>query len=242
MELKPLTPRIAYLPAQAETDRPVLGYIKGERLALMVDAGNSAAHVAQFNRAVQAAGLPLPDFAALTHWHWDHTFGMHALACRSIAGALTNAQLREVARWQWTDQAMQQRLLSGEDIEFCDTCIRLEYPDRGQIRVVTADLEFSGELVLDLGGIHAVLRSIPNPHAPDGVLVHVPEEGVLFIGDADCPDFYANQGRYDPQKLRELIALLESLDFATYVPGHDEPVSRADALSGLQAELAALEE
>lgn len=32
-----------------------------------------------------------------------------------------------MSKWQWTDEAMKQRLLTGEDIEFADTNIRKEY-------------------------------------------------------------------------------------------------------------------
>ena len=41
MMLKKISECIYYLPPDSETDRPVLGYIRGDRYSLMVDAGNS---------------------------------------------------------------------------------------------------------------------------------------------------------------------------------------------------------
>ncbi|WP_306299211.1 MBL fold metallo-hydrolase [Brevibacillus brevis] len=42
----------------------------------LIDAGNSPAHAALFRKSLQRLGARLPDLLILTHWHWDHTFGM----------------------------------------------------------------------------------------------------------------------------------------------------------------------
>ena len=118
MMLKKISECIYYLPPDSETDRPVLGYIRGDRYSLMVDAGNSSNHVDIFNRELTKLGLPLPDYVAITHWHWDHTFGMSAVNGKTIANRLTNDQLNIVKNWTWSDDAMAKRLQTGEDIEF----------------------------------------------------------------------------------------------------------------------------
>ena len=74
MELKRLTEHIWYMPFEEERDRPNLGYIRGERFSLAVDAGHSAAHVREFYALLNKENLPLPAITVLTHWHWDHTF------------------------------------------------------------------------------------------------------------------------------------------------------------------------
>lgn len=61
MELKTLSSRIFYYPHQAETDRPMLAYIKGKKIALAIDAGNSDNHVAEFYNALETNKLLLPD-------------------------------------------------------------------------------------------------------------------------------------------------------------------------------------
>ena len=99
--MKQLTHRVWYLPHAPETDRPALGYIQGDRQALMVDAGNSPAHVRQFLRALETKGLPAPDLAALTHRHWDHTFGLAALPVPAIAGAAPARYLERFSTIQW---------------------------------------------------------------------------------------------------------------------------------------------
>ena len=41
MELKKLTEHIWYMPYEEERDRPNLGYIKGDKWSLAIDAGHS---------------------------------------------------------------------------------------------------------------------------------------------------------------------------------------------------------
>ena len=90
MGLKKISNRIFYYPHQPETDRPMLAYIKGEKVALAIDAGNSASHVDEFYKALEIEGLKKPDFTVITHWHWDHTFGMHKVNGLCIANEKTN--------------------------------------------------------------------------------------------------------------------------------------------------------
>jgi glyoxylase-like metal-dependent hydrolase (beta-lactamase superfamily II) len=237
MGLSKLTDRIYYLPSEQRTDRPVLGYINGDRYSLAVDAGNSAAHVEKFYKSLREMGLRLPDFTVITHWHWDHSFGMHAVSGRTVAGHLTNWRLGEIRKWEWTDEAMKRRLQSGEDLEICDRCIRLEYPDRGKIRVVKSGIEFTGFVNIDLGGVHCEIREIDDPHSGDAVLVHIPEEKVLFLGDADCGDFHHLAGRYDKLKLKTMITMLEKIDSGTFMAGHDMPQSKLTVIGYLKEEL-----
>ncbi len=237
-KLKQLTERIYYLPCSSETDRPNLGYIRGDRYSLMIDAGNSAKHAALFLDSVNELGLPIPTYVAITHWHWDHTFGMHAVPGIILASKLTNDQLARVMTWKWTEEAMQARLLSGEDIEFCDTHIRLEYPERNDILVKAADIVFEKQLTLYLGGITAQLFALGGPHSDDSVVIYIPEEKVLFLGDSDGGDFYYNEGRYDKVKLTCFIQFLRDLDFVICIDGHDVPASKEELLGYMEEELA----
>lgn len=232
-----LTDRIFYLPFSEETDRPNLGYIQGDRFSLMVDAGNSAKHAGLFLSCLAEQGLPAPEYNAITHWHWDHTFGMHALSAKSIAGRLTNRQLGTMAQWKWDDLSMSRRLASGEEIEFCDTHIRIEYPNRDEITVKTADLVFDRSLSLDLGGITCELFHIGGPHSEDSVAVYIPEEKIIFLGDSACGDFYHNQGHYDYRQLSDYIKLLHKIDFTICVEGHDMDMSKELFMKSMEEEL-----
>ena len=66
MELIKISDRVYYLPAEERTDRPVLGYIRGDKYSLAVDAGNSSVHVEKFYRQLIELDLRLPDFTVIT--------------------------------------------------------------------------------------------------------------------------------------------------------------------------------
>lgn len=67
MELKKISNRIFYYPHQPETDHPMLAYLKGGKIALVIDAGNSADHVDEFYKSLAIKGLKKPDFTVITH-------------------------------------------------------------------------------------------------------------------------------------------------------------------------------
>lgn len=116
MELKKLTDRIYYLPHEPEADRPMLVYVKGDRLSLAIDAGYSSLHVKDFYEAIEAADFRKPDFTAITHWHYDHTFGMHAIKGVSIAHKKTNEFLR--SQQEKAEDPSYIEILKNEDEHF----------------------------------------------------------------------------------------------------------------------------
>lgn len=237
MELVKLSERIFYLPSEEENDRPKLGYIKGDKYAVAVDAGNSAEHVEKFYNALLEQGMKLPDFTVITHWHWDHTFGMHAVSGKTIASSRTNEKLKEVMKWNWSEEAMRERLDTGIEIEMCDRCIRVEYPDRSKIKIIPSELELEGRLRLQLGGISCELITADSPHSRDSVFVYVPEEKTIFVGDADGEDYYDNNGKYEKHRLEAYKKLLKNINFETYVMGHGEPEKKEAIMEYLSCEL-----
>ncbi|MGL4393648.1 MAG: MBL fold metallo-hydrolase [Brevinema sp.] len=237
MILQQLSDRIYYLPHNPDLDRPTLGYIKGDDYSIMIDCGNSKAHLELFMQGLDERALPHPKLAVITHWHWDHTFGMHAFSGKTLANSLTQLRLQQMSTWIWTDEAMRSRLRSGEEIAFCDEFIRLEYKDLSTIKVVPADQVFEQELVLDLGGVHCQIKQVNWPHSYDSNIIYIPEEKVYFVGDADSEDFYHNHGKYQKDSLEEIIHFWESKEFLWHIHGHLSPQNKDQVLSWLNEEL-----
>ena len=246
-----ITDHIQMRKCQHYTDRPNIGHIRGERGVLLFDAGNSGANVEQLKRELVEAGLDMPNFVALSHWHWDHSYGAAFWGCPILAGRETDQWLRKMAAWTWDDEAMAHRVETGEDIAFCCDMIRREYPDRSQIKVVPADIVFDGRLTIDLGGVTAELIHCKGPHSSDSVLCYVPEDRFVFLGDSNCKDLYGLSWScdievegsfaaatealaYDPEKVRDYLALLETLDFTHCASGHSEVKTREHQFASLR--------
>ena len=225
MELKKISSRVFYYPHQSETDRPMLAYIKGEKVALAIDAGNSASHVDEFYKALEIEGLKKPDFTVITHWHWDHTFGMHHINGLSIAHHKTNEFLnQEIAKL--SDSAYINFLKTD------DECLGREYAENKRIIVVLSDIQFEKKLTLNLGGMTAKIFHMVSPHSEDTVLIYIPEEKILFLGDSTSEDFF-NDGYMDKEKLKALINLIESMDCNYCILSHADPLTKSDLLDYL---------
>ncbi|WP_020006294.1 MBL fold metallo-hydrolase [Salinicoccus albus] len=225
MSLRKISEHVHILPHDTERDRPNLGYIAGEDYSVLIDTGNSPAHLIEMLDEIEQNGLPTPKLALITHWHWDHTFAMHAFNGLTVAHRQTNEILKEISEWEWTYEAMDERLASGEECEFCDTHIRKEYDDTRTIQVEMADIEFEDGLRLNLGEVHLNVIRLTNPHSDDGVVAHVEEDKVLFAGDADTGDYYKLDGGYDKRQFHDYIGKISLIDFDTYIHGHLEPMS-----------------
>lgn len=77
--LKKLTDHVYYQSHYQPTDRPVLGLISVEKYSLVMDAGNSPAHASEFLESVEKMAVSPLKFLAITHWHWDHVFGIYTM-------------------------------------------------------------------------------------------------------------------------------------------------------------------
>ncbi|MGG5343954.1 MBL fold metallo-hydrolase [Enterococcus sp. AZ192] len=226
MELKKLTDKIFYYPHESATDRPMLAYVNGESMKLAIDAGNSAQHVDEFYCSLENYGFEKPNITVMTHWHWDHSFGMHHINGFSIACRRTNEFLENEKK----------KLSDNQYIEFLktdDECFAKEYSNNQKVRVVLSDIEFDTELTLKLGNLTAKIIHVDSPHSDDTVLIHIPEERVLFLGDATSEDFF-NNGYMDFDKLKQLIRVIESIDCEYCILGHTEPLLKSELLDYLR--------
>ena len=230
--LQQLTERVWYLPHDEPSDRPVLTYIEGDQLSVAVDAGNSPAHVREFYTAVTDKGLPLPEITILTHWHWDHSFGLCAANGFTLSSKKTAAKLTEVAQWEWTPEAMEERLRTGEDIPCCHEQICLEYRRPEWIEVALPDMTLEGEGTMDIGGVTIRCETCDSPHSRDALLVSTGD--VLIIGDAGYEDFYELDRQYDKGRLIAFIEKLKGRSETWLVAGHEKPLPLKDFVAYLE--------
>ncbi len=233
MDFKKFSDRIYYLESEEVTDSPVLGYVRGDVFSLMIDAGTGKAHVEMFLKALEDEELPEPVFSAVTHHHWDHSFGMASLEAITIGCKDCAKKLKALEDIKWSEESLAKAINSGLIPAFCEEHIRMAYPDLSEIEVFAPDIIFEGEMVVDLGGCTAVIKQIPTPHGSDCIGIYVPEEKVIFMGDGLSPAIVGKDWMDDPEEVVKLQKLLRNLDFEICIPGHGEPVTKYDVLADL---------
>ncbi len=214
MKLNRLTERIWVYPYEEARDRPNLICIRGDRRTLAVDAGHSADHTREFYRALEEAGLPLPDLTVLTHWHWDHTFGMHAVHGLTLDNERTNRHLTGF-RAKLVREGPSFFLAMHETI-------RREYTDGRPVVVEPADLVFRGEMLLDAGNCPVRVFQAESPHTDDSTLIEVTGEKVLILGDADGGPF--PDGKADPVLAGKLADTIRRVNPELCLTGHWKPL------------------
>ncbi|CUB20949.1 MULTISPECIES: MBL fold metallo-hydrolase [Bacillus] len=213
-----------YITPVSLTDRPILGMVAGTNKTLMIDAGNSEDHANYFIQRTLKHENTKPDLVVLTHWHWDHIFGLPALPdSLSIASAKTRKEMEKLVPFSWSDEAIDERVREGTEIEFCAKAIKEEYQGHRDIQVALPDVTFDRRIDIDLGGVTCIVQHVGGDHAADSVIVYVKEEKILFLGDCIYPKMYAERVHYTVKEILRLLDELEAFDADTYIPSHQRP-------------------
>ena len=242
---------VYYRLPQHFSDRPTIGFIKGNKYSILFEAGSSPKHVLEIKEELKEAQLGMPSYVALSHWHWDHSFGLCAWDVISIAGRNTNKHLRRLQNEEWNEQAILDRVKQKKEIAFCYEMMKREYEGNFEsIKVVPADIEFDNELTIDLGGVHCSLIKVGGPHSLDSVICYIPEDRFVFLGDSNGKNLYLLDWKFDINHENELVSTLASLpydkdileeykdklsnlEFDTCIGGHAAPMTREEFFTSL---------
>lgn len=149
----------------------------------------------------------------VTHYHADHIYGLQAFSEQG-ARIVAHAAAREYLN---SDTA-QARLMASR--------IELAPWVDAQTRLVAADTWLEGPLDLAVGGKRLRVLPVGPAHTPEDLVVHLPEEGVLFAGDLVFRGRIPFVGQADSRRWIEALDLLLALAPRLVVPGHG-PLSRA---------------
>ncbi|MCR8994138.1 MBL fold metallo-hydrolase [Brevibacillus laterosporus] len=227
-QLIQMSKRILYLTPYQETDRPLLAAIVGDRKTLLIDAGNSSSHAKLFLEQLGELHIK-GDWLVLTHWHWDHVFGLKEMDMPIISHSQTLQHIKELMDVTWTDCALDKRVELGIEIPFCAEAIKKELGMNRDITLCLPELTFDSRMTIDLGGVSCVIEHVGGDHSSDSSLIYIPEEKILFIGDCLYPNIYASKWNYTIEKSRRLVEQLEKYDANIIFLSHQEaPLTKAE--------------
>lgn len=214
-----ITEHVYWLPP-APPDRPSLCAVVGDLQTIWLDAGSSAAHTREFSRFLAHQGVAKPSHVVFTHSHWDHVFGAHELEAHVVAHERTAGALKQLAATDWSDEALDRRVASGEDSAAHAENVKAELPSPRDVRIAPAEIVFREGLELELGGVSVQVRHVGGDHADDSTVMYVEPDGVLFLGD--CL-YEAPSGGYT-ERLGPLVDEVRGFGARLFVEGHGETV------------------
>jgi glyoxylase-like metal-dependent hydrolase (beta-lactamase superfamily II) len=226
-----VSPRVDRFTPDERTDRPVLGAIRGTAGTLLVDSGASPAHLAAFVAELDAHERPPIIGIALTHWHWDHSFGSAALDVPVLASERTAVGVAAQAGCAWDEAALRQRVDDGLELAFSLPHLLEEFSEdeRTSLRIVVPQVTFAEAHHVDLGDTTVELRWVGGDHADDSIVVWEPEDRVLFLGDALYQCLWGDPAYLTVAGTRALLERLAPFDPAFALEGHDPDVADAAA-------------
>lgn len=230
-----LSERILYINPDHSLDRPLLAYVKGERFSMVFDAGASESHVKLFYRELEKENLPLPELTVISHAHWDHSYGIHAIHGMAIANEKTYEYLKK------DNQTSKEELFfSSFDADY--DFIRKEYGSPENIIIKLPDIIFRNSLTIDLGDVIAELHHIPSPHTDDSTILYIREERIMFAGDASSGTITSKAdlktgGIYDKDKTRAYLDSITALNPLYIINSHEGAVSTEEETRYLKSKL-----
>lgn len=219
--LNKVSERVYYMDYVQQGDRPVLGLVVGDDCCLVIDGGNSKAHAEEFLSYVNELDVPPLKYLILTHWHWDHVWGMDTMNLINIVHKDSNERLDWMRKLDWTDEDINKRVKNGEEIEFCEEHIKIEHPSNDRkIVIPKAHIIFDSNIEIDLGGVKVRAEHVVADHSKDCCLVNIKDEKIVFMGDAMYLDMYNGPWSYSREKLYPLLDKLKSYEGSYYIPAH----------------------
>lgn len=223
-DLLRISPHVHVIPDGSRRGVPNVGIVVGERRALVVDTGMGTRNGAAVLGVVRSVAPDRPLMLVTTHVHPEHDLGAGAFPAETVL-------LR--ARTQ-VDEIAESGSAVADDFRATSPFYR-DLLEGAAFR--PADIVFDDSLVVDLGGVRAIVTAMGTNHTPGDTVVHVPDEGVLFSGDiamSGAPAFASPRSRITPW-LRSLDRLRRT-DATILVPSHG-PLGDTALIDGYERHL-----
>jgi glyoxylase-like metal-dependent hydrolase (beta-lactamase superfamily II) len=202
-----------------------IGFVSTDEGIVAIDAGTTEETVRLALQALRRVTSRPITHVILTHAHWDHIGGL---------GALLESNPRVIAQAAFAEEL---GIVN-------DTGVRFRYffgaAGSGRRYEVRPHHLVREPETLTVGGTRFVLYPAHGGETADALLIHVPDRGALFVGDAFMPYLgapFVAEG--SAEGLFETIALIRTLQPRVLVHGHPPltDIYTVDALPAIEPAL-----
>lgn len=227
-----VSPNVWWFAPDSSTDRPSLAAVVCDGTVLFLDLGASPRHLRRFRDALGHRADAAPKLSVVSHWHWDHVFGMQQSQEPIIATRATAAELDRIASYDFSDEGLATLVADGRELQFCADMMKAELADseRAALGIRRPDIVFDSQIAINAGVTVTTLVHVGGDHAADSLIAHVAPDGVLFLGDCLYGDIYGPHYRYTRPRVQQVIDTIRSLEFDIVIEGHSNDVWTAEQL------------
>ncbi len=238
--LIPLAPQIYLFPKHDAPDiiQPNVGLIQAGNQTILIDSGNSPNHAREILRAAAHAGLPAIRTIILTHHHWDHSFGAATIQAEHIiAHHITRQHLLEYQHRTWNTGTLREEMQANPAFQARNQALLQAIRDWREFSIARLTVTFSTRMALYRDHMHIELEHIGGRHAADSIVVKLPEQRVMFVGDCYYPPPFHLRKADDVDLDTTMLDRLLGEEYDWYIDGHGTPYSRAAFAAMLQQEI-----
>lgn len=183
------------------------GFVVTPKGVVVIDALGSPALAKNLIKEVRKVTPQKIVAVIVTHYHADHIYGLQEF---KKIGAKIYAQ-NEGRSYLSSDTAKQRLIASRVDFApWVDKNTRLQ----------EADIWIDREYVLTVGGIDFLISRVGPAHAPEDLIIYVPTENALFVGDLVFRGRIPYVGNADSKGWLAALEQFEKFNPKILIPGH----------------------
>ena len=204
-----------------------IGVITARNESLLVDAGNGPRLARILKVELTRCNLPPVSRIIYTHHHWDHVYGACEFGGPVIAHTICKDILEEESGRPWSSEYMKEEMKRSPKLAAGYVARVKAVDDWSGFRIVVPEQTFDRELRIHLDGLTVELEHVGGEHAADSIVVKVPQDEVIFIGDCYYPP-PLHLRKPDSAPSLDMLRRFKESAYSLYVEGHDKPFTRTE--------------
>lgn len=186
------------------------GFVITDESVVVIDALGAPPLAEQLLHEIHRITSKPVSHVLVTHYHADHVYGLQAF---EAAGATIVAH-RGGQDYLGSETARLRLEASRQDLfPWVDASTRL----------VPADRWIDSDTDLVIGGVEFRLRAVGPSHTPEDIVIHLPQERVLYAGDTVFQGRIPFVGQADSRRWIAALDGLLGFDTRVLLPGHGPP-------------------